>query len=171
MTDFGMKPRTGRRAAARGFTLTELMIAVTILGILSAFSLPSLKRFVSDQRVKTATSDFYASMVYARSEAIKRAADVNIVPTNTADWTAGWIVKDSGGTSLRVQDAISGVAVTGATATITFRRDGRLTAAIPIFVLKSPSDNTITARCLRIDPSGRPSIKVDTNGNPADGCQ
>lgn len=155
---------------SKGFTIVELLITVTVLGVLAAVALPSFTSFVRDQRVKTAISDVYATFIYARSEAIKRSADVQVVP-NGADWAAGWAVKDAGGTNLKVQDAISGVTISGEGGTITYRRDGRLSAAIPNFVLSSPDSSSITARCLRIDPSGRPNIKVDSNGNPADGCQ
>jgi type IV fimbrial biogenesis protein FimT len=157
-------------STVKGFTIVELMIVVTIVGILAVFALPSMSDFVRDQRVKTATSDVYASFIYARSEAIKRSADVQIVP-NDADWAAGWTIKDTVGTNLKVQDAISGVTISGEGGIITFRRDGRLGAAIPVFVLSSPGNSSITARCLRIDPSGRPNIKVDSNGDPTDGCQ
>jgi type IV fimbrial biogenesis protein FimT len=163
-------PRGYMRKNAQGFTIVELLITVTVLGILAAVALPSLGNFVRDQRVKTAISDVYASFIYARSEAIKRSADVQVVPNGT-DWAAGWTVKDSGGASLKVQGAISGVAISGEAGTITYRRDGRLSAAIATFVLSSPDSSSVTARCLRIDPSGRPNIKVDSNGDPTDGCQ
>lgn len=168
----GLESRRGPRAAAsRGFTLTELMIAVAVLGVLTAVGLPSMTNFVREQRVKTATSDVFASLIYARSEAIKRAADVIVVPNNTAAWAAGWKVTDAGGASLRVQDAIGGVTVTGPAASLTFRRDGRLATGVTNFVLTSPDNSAITARCVRLDPSGRANIKVDSNGNSGDGCQ
>lgn len=158
-------------AEAKGFTLVELMIAIAVLGILSAVALPSLTNLVRGQRVKSATSDVFASLIYARSEAIKRAADVRIVP-NTTDWAAGWRVQDAGGNNLKIQDAIAGITVSPAAATITFRRDGRLTAVATVeLILSSPDNAAITARCVRLSPSGRPNIKADSNGNPADGCQ
>ena len=159
------------RKRACGFTIVELLITVTVLGVLAALALPEFNNFVRDQRVKTAISDVYASFIYARSEAIKRSADVQVVPNDTDNWAAGWAVKDAGGTNLKVQDVISGVTIAGEDGTVMYRRDGRLSAAIATFVLSSPDASSITARCLRIDPSGRPNIKVDTNGNPADGCQ
>lgn len=167
-----MMPTTiaaGAAARARGFTLVEVMVTITILGIITAFALPSLTEFVRDQRVKGATQDVFATLLYARSEAIKRAADVNVNPVTT-DWAGGWTVA-AGGTNLKVQSSISGVAISGAASgALVYRRDGRLSGSVPIFVVSSPQSTRVTARCVRIDPSGRASILTDTNGNPSDGC-
>ena len=160
-------------AEARGFTLIELMIAITILGILITAALPSFGRFIRDQRVKTATTDMYASIVFARSESIKRAVDVDVTPNDASNWALGWKVTATAptATDLKIQGAIAGVVSSGP-ASITYRRDGRLSGtASPILVVSSNDDTTITARCIRIDPSGRPNIKVDTNSVVADGCQ
>jgi Tfp pilus assembly protein FimT len=110
-------------------------------------------------------------MILARSEAIKQGNDVTITPTSAANWASGWQIVDSGGATVKNQDAIPGVAATGP-ANLVYRRDGRLSnTAAQTFVLSSSTDTTITARCLRIDPSGRPNIKTDTNHDIADGCQ
>jgi type IV fimbrial biogenesis protein FimT len=159
----------GRKPGARGFSMMELLIVIAIVGILTSLALPSMTEFVRDQRVKAATQDVFGTLLYARSEAIKRSADVNVDPVGT-DWAGGWTVK-AGAESLRVQETISAVTISGpASGAMTFRRDGRLSAAVPIFVVSSPASSAITARCVRIDPSGRASILADTNHDPADGC-
>ena len=112
MTAPTITARSARRASgARGFTLVEVMFTLVILGILTAFALPEMSKFVKDQRVKAATQDVFATLLYARSEAIKRAADINVNPTAT-DWAGGWSVKASG-TNLKVQESIGGVTITG----------------------------------------------------------
>lgn len=165
--------RSGARFAlhsAHGFTLIEMMISIAILAILLGIAAPSMTALIRDQRVKTATYDVYASFAFARSEAIKRNANVAITPNGT-DWGGGWQIQ-AGGTSLKNQDAISKVSISGPVGAVTYQRDGRISgAAAPSFVVKSADDSTITARCVRVDLSGRPNIKVDTNHNPSDGCQ
>ena len=173
-TNPGRPIRAGRRAPrARGFTIVELMIAVGVLAILSSAALPELSKLVRDQRIKAATSDVYVSLIYARSEAIKRNQNVALcASTNgsacagSTNWATGWIVfEDSDGDGLpataadilRKQDAISGITLTGAGANVSYRRDGRLTAAPPNFVV---SGTSVTSRCVRMDVSGRPNIKI-----------
>ena len=165
-------PRT-MPASERGFSLLELMIGITILGVMSSFALPELSRLVRDQRVKTATSDVYASIIYARSEAIKRNQNVALcASTNgtacagSTNWATGWIVfvdADADGAPataadiIKKQDAFTNVTLTGVGTNMSYRRDGRLVAVTPNFVV---SGTNVTSRCVRLDVSGRPNVQV-----------
>jgi type IV fimbrial biogenesis protein FimT len=160
----------------RGFTAIELMITVVLLAVLITLAAPSMRDLVRDQRVKTATFDVYSSLAFARSEAIKRNADVHLCIASGSDWGAGWTVRigaaDCSGTPLKTQDPIEAINITGPASPVTYRGDGRLNgAAVQTFVLRSSQSNTTTARCVRVDLSGRPNIQVDTNKDPSDGCQ
>lgn len=148
---------------ARGFTLPELLIVVTVLGVLLAAGLPAFGEFVRNQRVKTASFDIFSSLVVARSEAITRNASVTVSPTGGA-WTNGWSVTDSGGTVLRTMGAVPNVTITGpaggpAPTSVVFRGSGRLSAAVPAFELTA-SGSSVISRCISIDLSGRPTTKA-----------
>ncbi|WP_337054117.1 GspH/FimT family pseudopilin [Pseudoxanthomonas sp. USHLN014] len=87
----------GRRSQTRGFTLLELMVTVTVLGILAAIAFPSFQNSIRSSRVSTTTSQFTAAIAMARSEAIKNTLAAGVCPSanGTAcgnDWSAGWLV-------------------------------------------------------------------------------
>lgn len=70
-----------RLATASGFTITELMIALALVGILFVFALPAFQVLIKNNCLTTTSNDFLAFLRYARSEAIKRRADVTVSVT------------------------------------------------------------------------------------------
>jgi type IV fimbrial biogenesis protein FimT len=81
----------GRRplAAAVGFTLIELMIALVILAILVVVGLPNMTDFVAEQRVRTAASDMVSEIAFARAKAVELSRRV-IVEKLGSGWDQGW---------------------------------------------------------------------------------
>lgn len=159
----------GPRFAA-GFTIIEVLIVIVILGIVVAMGLPSMRDLIAATKVKDAASDVFASLIFARSEAVKRNGNIDVVPNNSGDWGQGWKVK-LGATDLKVQDPITGIAVTGPAATITYRGNGRLTATSGVgFTFVATSYPQVQTRCVSIDPSGRPAVRTDTDFDSANGC-
>ena len=158
-----------------GFTLIELIITITIFGILLAIAIPNFTDLVRNQRIKAAAGDVYATLIFARSEAIKRNANVSVC--QASDWAGGWSIKtpDCGGTELKKQDTIAGISILqkdGSTPVVIFQRDGRLTT-LPLaggIVVKSTEDLTMKARCIILDLGGRPSIKADSDSDSTNGC-
>ena len=143
--------------AMRGFTLTELMVVITVFAILVAAALPSYNEFVRNQRVKTTSFDVFSSLVQARSEAITRNATIVVEPLTANTWTSGWNIK-MGSTVLRTQDPIPNITITGP-ATVSYSGSGRLSAAADPFELTATGGTVIT-RCISIDLSGRPVTKA-----------
>jgi type IV fimbrial biogenesis protein FimT len=149
----------------RGFTLIEAMVTVRVLVILLAVAIPSMSTFVASQRVKTASFDVYAAMMYARSEAIKRRGDVNIVAAST-DWSGGFTVvcpipTCTAQQTLRSQGAMSGLAVTSSNATLTYRLDGRLTTGDALLQVASVNNaNQAGRRCVSVDTTGLPRSRT-----------
>lgn len=77
---------------ARGFTLIEMMVAVTILSILLAVGIPSMRGWMASTRAVSA-SEFYAEgLRTARAEAVKRNASTRLVLTANANGQFDWQV-------------------------------------------------------------------------------
>ncbi len=58
-------------ARARGFTLFELMIVLSIAAIMAAMAVPGMRSFLQTQQQISAVSNLITNLNYARSEAIK----------------------------------------------------------------------------------------------------
>ena len=101
-----------------GFTLIELLVVITVTATMLSLAIPSFRNFIGSQRVKAVSYDLTTSLVLARSEAVKRNADVTVAPAAASDWTQGWSVTVGGATTLQQQQALTGVTITKAGATI-----------------------------------------------------
>lgn len=139
-----------------GFTLVELMMVLVVSAVLLGIAVPSYKSFIHNQRIKNASFELFASLIVARSEAIKSNGDVTITPTS-GSWQAGWKITNAGGTIIKNHAALSGVVVTGAPSTLVYKRTGRLSnASAPSFQMDvSPTDASYK-RCISVDLSGAP---------------
>lgn len=69
------------RAHQIGFTLTELMITVAILGILAAMAVPSFTSTLERRKIIAASEAIQSDLRWARGEAIKRNTDVTVTFT------------------------------------------------------------------------------------------
>ncbi|MEJ0100547.1 MAG: GspH/FimT family pseudopilin [Pseudomonadota bacterium] len=64
------------RSRNRGFTLMELMTAITIMVILAAIAIPSFRSSIAGNRLSTTANDYIAALNRARSEAVRRNTTV-----------------------------------------------------------------------------------------------
>jgi len=64
--------------------MIELLVTISILSVLLAFGLPSLRDFLVGNRLSTNVNGFIGLVNYARSEAIVRNQDVVICPKNAS---------------------------------------------------------------------------------------
>lgn len=158
---------TGVRNA--GFTLIELMVTVVIVGVLATLAVPAMQHMILSQDVRTAASELQTSLYFARSEAIKRASNVAVVPTSS-DWKNGWTVQiASSSTVLRTQAALSTSLSSMSGSTITYRDDGHVTST-PATIVITTANPKVQARCLKIDLSGRPDVNNYAYGGGTNTC-
>ncbi|HEY6530493.1 MAG TPA: GspH/FimT family pseudopilin [Cellvibrionaceae bacterium] len=86
------------RVYTAGFTLIEMMVTITIAGILLAVAVPSFKSFITRNAVENLQTRFAAAITAARSEAASRNTFITICGSNNGtacvadQWKAGWIV-------------------------------------------------------------------------------
>ena len=64
-----------------GFTMLELMVAVAIVGVIGATSVPSLSRWMDNQRVNSGSLGVRSALMLARSTAIEKNSQVVVLFT------------------------------------------------------------------------------------------
>jgi type IV fimbrial biogenesis protein FimT len=147
----------------RGFTVVEALTVLAVLAILAAIALPSLANVLASQRLRAAGTDLMSSLLLARSEAIKRNAQVEVAPRIDGDWKAGWRVATVATNEQVDRKEALGVRVDVplAPASILYQRNGRLAVAGVVQVEFRDSENQagVEARCVMIDPSGLPRLQ------------
>lgn len=121
---------------ARGFSLVESLVTMTMLVMLIAMAIPSYLSFTIDTRMTAGANDFLTMLSFTRSEAVKRNTRVTLCKsssgtacTTSGDWQQGWIVfvdaptpdigkVDGADTILRVQGALTGASTLVGTANV-----------------------------------------------------
>lgn len=137
----------------RGFSLVEMVVVVAIVGIILGFAAPAVQSMMAGQQVKNAATELYESLIFARSEAIKRAEAVSLV---TDGFAGGWTIDVvSSDTVLREQAAFTNVSFDPVDSDISFNRLGRLASAIAVEISRG---DTSTKRCVQVEASGKPRV-------------
>lgn len=166
-----------------GFTLIELMIVLSIVGITLGIAVPSFQALIASNRLTTSANNLVSALQLAKSEAIK-SNFLTIVSKNTT-WANGWVVfsdKDQDGAqatdgtepTIGSFDALSsGFKLTATLAyanKVTYRPDGRSTID-GSFVFCSPA-STADFRRVVIAATGRVRVETpaDSGMSYADAC-
>jgi type IV fimbrial biogenesis protein FimT len=155
------------RRSVRGFTLIELMVVLVIAGVLAMIATPSFTKIIATQRLKSAASNLQIALLTARSEAIKRNANVCLSTSNTGctgagAWNQGWYVVDASNIVIASYPSFSSLTVNGPALGVTYQSSGRIIAT-PLtsgtncyFSVASSSISDV--RSLNISPNGAPAV-------------
>lgn len=144
--------KTTRRRASRGYSLTELLTVVAIVGLVVLVSVPAFTQLMPQYRLRSAASDITGALRMIRQKAITTRSDwkMTLDPVNDRyslsekDTTGAWIKIGSNGRPV-IGDgawwtALGGVDVTGAsTFEVTMQRDGTAESAATIVLATNSS--------------------------------
>ncbi|CAH0282307.1 Fimbrial protein [Pseudomonas sp. Bi70] len=144
--------------AQSGFTLIELMIIVTLIGVFAAIAIPSFSQFMNKSRTQSLNDELLALLQYARTSAVEQRTFVNACKE-----TGAWTIKktcESVSEELRRLDIPGNLTVTtGPTSSITFRYNG--TASDTTLIVCNSGD---AANGFTIDVKASGSIQVWPRG-------
>lgn len=159
------------------FTLIELMVALSVVAILGLIGAPAMNQFIQSNRLSTATNEIIADLNLARSEAVKRSANVGVCKTNNqsscttaGEWLDGWLVFldknndgawDGGDEVIRAhQNLPNGFTVTFAADLVVFNHQGLVGSGGGDYLLCNTKIQK--SRQLNLGPTGRIALSEAT---------
>ena len=163
--------RTNRCRAA-GFSAVELMVTVAIIAILLALAVPSFTNATLSSQLAATANRLTGSATMARSEAIKRNANVTVCMSSngtscatTGGWEQGWIMLS--GTTVLLQEQAANVGfkmnVVPTTATsLVFDATGVGTTQADFTVCRATPTVGSQERVVSVSATGRISVKKTT---------
>jgi type IV fimbrial biogenesis protein FimT len=174
-----VEPRT------RGFSLIELMVVIAIAAVLFGIGVPNMQQYVVSSRLSSTSNEFFTTLNLARSEAVRRSAQVTLVTSgaaNSRDWTTGWTMfvdtnrdgaLSAGEEVLRVGPALENPTTMFGSAnfgtSVSFDSTGRLTSGGGTFVICHGTalvvDGLARSRALILNSAGRARVAFDSNND------
>ncbi|WP_262966493.1 GspH/FimT family pseudopilin [Methylobacter psychrophilus] len=81
-----------RRKDIAGYTLIEVLVTITIAGILSGIAIPSFTSIIRSNQLTTYANDLVTAFNFARSESVKRGVQLTIrrKGLSNGQWEGGW---------------------------------------------------------------------------------
>lgn len=174
-TALSISSQRRRTSHARGVTLLELLVALTILGILAAAAAPNFKSFLHNSRLASEATKLFLDVELARSEAARRNATVTICPMDSgnacsADWNKPRVIfvdADADGSRGVTEELIRNSDALASTVTVTAANLGTTTNLVRIRssgISSAPtaswkfceSNSTQAGQTVSLTGSGRP---------------
>ncbi|MFY8350268.1 pilus assembly FimT family protein [Pseudoalteromonas sp. SSM20] len=132
-----------------GYTLIELAVVSSIVGVLSTVAIPSMITSIKSDRLVATANQLTSTFKFARSEAVKRETDVQLVASG-----GDWLVQLDGETIMTFSSNYSSVSVNGL-ANMTVRASGETTS---INLTIEDGDADTVDRCFSVLVSGQSQL-------------
>jgi len=133
---------TPARHPDKGFSLVELMIVITIFGMLVGFAVPQYRRFSQTQSLRGSAQNLVQTIQLQRSRAMSTGQNVVLNFNTTAP--AGWTCISQGySNNSRLPNGIQYASANPTT--LTLSRDGRVsTSGTVVFVNRMGATDTVS---------------------------
>jgi len=177
-----------RHSRSQGFTIVELLVTVTVLGIVLMLGLPNLSAWLQNTQIRNSAEATVSGLQLARTEALRRNRQVrfNLVDTldascNLVATGASWVVSMADPTGKcnvdpsdttdpfvvqkrSGQDGSQNVIVNASASSVFFNGLGSASAPIQ-FAVTNPAGGTCqqfggTMRCLQVNVSASGSVRM-----------
>jgi type IV fimbrial biogenesis protein FimT len=159
-----------RTRTSGGFTLIEMMIAITVMAILIAVAVPSYRDASLGSQLRSSANQLFGSITLARSEAIKRNAVVTLCASSDGEtcigaWEQGWIVLDAGAAMPvihRQHAAPTGfrISATAGLGSLSFQPIGAGATSTTFTVCRATPSIGKQERVVTVDATGRGWVKA-----------
>lgn len=140
-----------------GFTLIELMVTIAIVGIIVAIALPSFQSFMAGSRVTSSANNVVSAVAVARSEAMKRHANITIDENMTLNSNKGGIEVNAVGNP-GIQQFLYNDQVLIAFQQITFQSNGLRLGAGDLVILVCDKNVAGKGRQVTVSKAGSTSV-------------
>jgi len=174
----------------RGFTIIEVVIAITIAAFMLAAMMPSVGAWMRNAKIRTAAESISSGLQHARNEAVRRNQPVSFYLVSDTDavsmtdgcalsaTSSGWVVSATSPAGKCATDRDSFVALrppgdtagglsvlaqdTSATSatTVTFNGYGQISNLLPISCIKLSNASDSTTRALNIAVNAGGQIRM-----------
>ena len=160
-----------RKKSQTGFSLVELMIAISVLALLLTLAVPSFREAGLSGQLRSSANDLAASARFARSQAIKQNTVITLCVSASGascsggGWEQGWIVV-KGGAVLQHRAASPGgmkIAEANGVTSIDFQPTGLGATPAALTVCRATPSVGSQERVVNIDATGRPRVRITKN--------